>query len=138
MVCVPGIGKRPGSGSPDITGGLIHSLVSSLHTWESGLLPAFKGELRSWRQPPFGYPGAWHRCWEHTGLETWLLSSQEQCPELRGQLFSVLLYLGWRWRGKKRERRGDPKGFQASGLASRALRPGLPLSLRPEGSFLKE
>lgn len=40
--------------------------------------------------------------------------------------------------GQGREREGDPKGFQASSLASRALRPGLPLSLPPEGSFRKE
>lgn len=146
-MCVLGVGRRPGSGSPDLTRACLqwaYSFTRLLHVWESSLLPAFKGDLRSWwqfsrqglGQPPFGYPGAWHGCWEHTGLGTWLLSSHEQSPEMGGHLFSVHLCLGWS--GEERRERGGPQGFQASSLASRALRPGSPLSLPPEGSFLKE
>lgn len=141
LVCVLGRGRRPGSGCPDISRTRLqwaYSFTRLLHLWKSRLLPAFKGDLRSWwqfskqglGQPPCGYPGAWHGRWEHTGLGTWLLSSHEQSPEMGGHVFSVHLCLGWR--GEER-REGDPKGFQALSLASRALRAGLPRSLPPEG-----
>lgn len=122
LMCVLGVGRRSGSGSPDITRACLqwtYSFTRLLHMWESSLLPAFKGHLRSWwqfsrqglGQPPFGHPGAWHGSWEHTGLGTWLLSSHEQSPEMGGHPFSVHLCLGWK--GGRKER-GDPKGSQAS------------------------